>query len=502
MTTAPAALLINPRMCGPGSLRLPLSLLALAGALEGRYRWEILDGNLIPDLDAAVTRRLAAGDPVVAGISVMPGPQVGPATAISRRIRDLRPEAPIVWGGYFPSLYTDAALRAPYVDVAVIGPGEHALAGLMDAAAAGALRPGCLDGTRLRGIAGIAWREGEATARSPARPLDAPDDLPPLPLHRLPDPARWLRPTFLGRRTGAWQAATGCRWRCAFCGVVSVFNGQTRLSGPERLIAGLEGLRRIGADSVQFYDNNFFDSEAGALPVLEAMAGMAGGPLPWWCYARADTMARFAPATWALLRRSGMRMAYIGAEAGSDAALRAMRKGSRVDHTLEVAARLKEIGAIPEFSFVLGGPDRPEEEILETLAFVRRIKAIHPEAEVILYFYTPTPQRDLPPDRYGAGGPPLPTSPEEWAQPRWVSYVCHQDAPWLSEPIRRHIRDFERVLACRFPTVQDHRLGPRRRALLSGLARWRYERGVYAHAWELEAARRLLRLRRPEREGL
>ena len=52
-------------------------------------------------------------------------------------------------------------------------------------------------------------------------------------------------------------------------------------------------------------------------------------------------------------------MAYIGAETASDEVLNRMRKGSRVNHTLEVAARCRENGIIPEFSFVLGGPEDP-----------------------------------------------------------------------------------------------------------------------------------------------
>ena len=87
-------------------------------------------------------------------------------------------------------------------------------------------------------------------------------------------------------------------------------------------------------------------------------------------------------------------MAYIGAEAGSNEALRRLHKGTRVEHTLEVAARLRENGVTPEFSFVLGGPDDPESDVEATLAFVRRLKHVHPTCEVILYFHSPTPQRD------------------------------------------------------------------------------------------------------------
>jgi radical SAM superfamily enzyme YgiQ (UPF0313 family) len=97
--------------------------------------------------------------------------------------------------------------------------------------------------------------------------------------------------------------------------------------------------------------------------------------VPWWCYARADTLARFAAPTWEKLRRSQLKMVYVGAESGSDAALAQMKKGSRVEHTVELVRRCREHGVVPELSFMLGGPEDPEGEIESTFSFIRRIKA-------------------------------------------------------------------------------------------------------------------------------
>jgi hypothetical protein len=292
-----------------------------------------------------------------------------------------------------------------------------------------------------------------------------------------------------------------------------MWNGQTILDAPRRMEAALESLRdRWGADAVQFFDHNFFDREESSIPTLEVLARLR---MPWWCYARADTLARFSASTWEAIRRSRLRMAYIGAETASDDVLSRMRKGSRVDHTLEVAARCREYGVIPEFSFVLGGPDDPEGEIEKTFAFVRKIKTINPDSEIILYFYSPTPQVDrvalrkepgiahLPVLRtYGPSGPALPTTPEEWTQPRWVQWVCHQDAPWLTPRTRRRVVDFARVLACRFPTVQDHRTPRWGKAALRNLSRWRYATGTYGRPLELEIGQKIVRLRDPKAESI
>ena len=96
----------------------------------------------------------------------------------------------------------------------------------------------------------------------------------------------------------------------------------------------------------------------------------------------------------------------------------------------------------------------------------------------------------------------LPTTPEEWAEPEWVDFVCHRNAPWLSPRMRRRIDDFATVLGCRFPTVQDVRLPRWGKAVLSAAASWRWAAGAYGGPAELHALRRVLPLKRPEAEGL
>jgi len=507
-----AVLLINPRTGAAKNAGLPLSLVHLGAALEGSWRWDIVDGNRTPDPVRTALARLSARPHALCGVTVMPGPQVITAIEISGAIRKAFPAVPIVWGGYFPTLYPDAAINAPYVDTLVRGQGEQTLVDLLSASGGS----DASHSAALRNVAGLTWKDAGRIVHNPDRPVIPPAALPQLPYHRIDDLAGYLRPSFLGRRTAVYQAALGCRYKCGFCGVVSMWNGKTALEAPERMTLALGALRdRWGADAVQFFDHNFFDKEQTSIPILEALARLN---MPYWCYARADTLANFSARTWEKVRRSRLRMTYVGAEAASDEVLARMHKGSRVEHTIEVARRCRENGVIPEFSFVLGGPEDPEGEIETTFEFIRRLKVLSPESEIVLYFYSPTPQRRreaqggqerqagtarLPVlGNYGPTGPVLPTTPEEWTQPQWISWVCHEDAPWLTARTRRRVKDFARVLACRFPTAQDHRLPRMAKLALRGLASWRYATRIYDHPWELRLARRLVRLREPKRESL
>ncbi|MCZ7600368.1 MAG: cobalamin-dependent protein [Gammaproteobacteria bacterium] len=189
-------LLVNARICSPRSARLPLSLLHLGAVLEGRHEYTILDGNLEPDCARLAAEAVRASKHDLVGLSVMPGPQVGPSIEVSRAVRAADPDVPIVWGGYFPTLYTAAALNAPYVDYVVRGQGEETLLALLDALPG--RRPTAADSgapAGLETVAGLSYKRDGAqvhtrTGRSARRTASTP-----LPYHRAGDPDRYLQPS-------------------------------------------------------------------------------------------------------------------------------------------------------------------------------------------------------------------------------------------------------------------------------------------------------------------
>ena len=493
MKGAAPVLLVNPRITSRKRARFPLSLLALSGALEARGRpTALIDGNHERDAVEATLRSLRERAHAALGVTVMGGPQVATAIAVSRAARAAFPQLPIIWGGYFPTLYPDAALNAPYVDYLVRGQGEETLPGLLAALE---------DGAVPAEVEGVSWKAGGRAVHNRARAFRGPAGRAPIPYDKLPDPRRYLVKTFMGARTASYEAALGCRFRCTFCGVAAMFRGATALPEAQRLEADLSWLRDgLGADSLQFYDHNFFDREEDMVPLLEVLARLR---MPWWCYARADALMNLSSASWKLVRASGLRMAYIGAETPNDQMLRAIRKGTRSDQTLAVAELCRRNGVVPELSFMVAPPEDPEGETERTFQFIRRVKRANPGAEIIVYVYTPLPgsslsgaARERAPQLRDAQGEPLrfPRTPEEWTERRWVEYSCHANAPWVSPRLLRRIRDFVTVLHCRYPTLQDARSPPWAKSMLRIAAGWRYRFGIYARPWELDAAKRVVQL--------
>lgn len=495
----PQVLLINPTITSPRNARFPLSLLALAGSLEGKCNCRIIDGNVDRDYIDAIRRAVREQRIDAAGITVMGGPQVQSAIHVSSAIREASPTTPIVWGGYFPTLYGSAAINAPYVDYAVRGPGEETFSVLLDAIFSG--ETGNLDA-----IDGLTWKRYGAVVHNADRAFADRRTAAMLPYDLLGNSRKYLAKTFLGQRTAAYQAALGCRFRCTFCGVASMFRGATALPPAARLERDLTWFKgHLGADSIQYFDHNFFDREADMAPILEVLAKIQ---LPWWCYARADALLNLSADSWALVRKSKLRMAYIGAESASDALLRNIRKGTRVDQTLAVAELCRSYGVIPELSFMVAPPHDPERETERTFEFIREVKRVNPDAEIIVYIYTPLPPDSMPLNsRSRAAADVLrdlqgnliqfPRTPEEWTEQRWVDYSCHADAPWMTESLRRRIRNFVTVLGCRYPTVQDVRSPAWTKSTLRALASWRYRFRRYDRPWELALSKKLVRLADP-----
>ena len=471
---------------------MPLAVLALAAVLEGNEEYEIVDGNLDDRPTDTIVKLIDAHNVELLGVSTMPGPQMVAAMETSREVRKLRPHVKIVWGGYFPSIYPDTTLNAKYVDYVVRGQGEHTLLELIAA----------LRGKRsLDSILGLSYKDQFGFHRTNAeRPMKGPDNFPWSPFHRLPV-EKYLRPSFFGKRTAVHHASIGCPFNCSFCGVHAAYGRDEKMESPQRTLEILQHLvTKYGADSVQFYDMNFFLREDHAVELMNLIAPLN---LRWWCEARVDIMSRYSDATMAAIKRAGCAMIFFGAESGSDWALQEMQKGITTEQTLTMARRTREFGIIPEFSFVVGNPTNPELDTKETLRFIRKIKRINPDSEIIVQHYTPTPQRG---SMYGEVDDKIsfPDTPAEWASKQWMDFTLRIDtsAPWLKQKTKKLIDNFELVVASRWPTVQDIRAPRWSRTLLQSLSAWRYAMQFYSYPLELQLANRFIQLRKPKRESL
>ena len=479
--------LVNPASTHSPRKPLPMSVLSVASVLEGEFDYAIVDGNVEPDVVSkieAIAERTAL---TAVGITVMPGPQLCQAVPLSRALKRRFPGVPTIWGGYFPSEHAAVVLRDGAGDYCIRGQGESSFLTLVRVLTRG----GAFDT-----VPGLSHLVNGRVTHNPIGPLVALDALPSWPYQRL-DMRHYFHRQYLGTRVGAHHSSYGCPHACTFCAVVAVANRRWVAESPERVEGVLRRFKtQYRADAVQFHDMDFFISEARTAAIADRLRRLG---LSWWALGRVDELMRYKTTTWQLMKDSGLKMVFCGAESASDETLRQMNKGgtSSAEQTLELARRMREFDIVPEFSFVVGNPPDPDADLRRTLEFIRTVKAVNESAEIILYVYSPVS------GFAEVDGFRFPETLDEWVSERWQSFALRRDprTPWAPRSIRQRVRNFETVLNAYYPTVTDTRLTPKRRQLLRAMAAWRYHGRIEATPFELNAVQRVFHYQRPETTG-
>jgi anaerobic magnesium-protoporphyrin IX monomethyl ester cyclase len=496
-------LLFNPR-AGDNVRIIPNAILAIAASIEGLTDYAIVDGNRDSNPLQKILEYLKTGEFGFFASTVMPGPQLRQAIPFTKKIREQFPDIKIIWGGYFASNHNKTVILSGLVDVVVSGPGDKAFPGALKA----------LDeGTSMDHIENLVLLRNGQVFKTKKASLYEQDDLPDLPyekLNKFYPLDSLLGKTFLGSKTAAYHSSIGCPFTCSFCGVVPIFDARWKGKSAQSIYKDLKFLKdSFGANAFQFHDNNFFVSEKRAVEFAKLIAPEK---MKWWAEGRIDTMDHYSDISLQAIADSGCTMIFFGAESGNNKLLTQMDKGGKQsgDQIRKFAARIKKFGIIPEYSFVLGLPAPTEEEVWQQIhdeiAFIKDIKKINPETEIVIYIFTPVPTEGS--DLYvesESKGFRFPQTLEEWTEEKWLNFDLHRKflTPWLKPEMIRYIHDFETVIHAQYPTVSDYKLSALQRKAIRWVSSARYNTNIFSYPYELKALMKYwLRYRQPEIQGM
>lgn len=447
--------LYNPRAV---FYTMPLALVALASALDRRrYEPVIVDGRLEADPVARLVDETR--DALALGVSVLTGAPLRDALLATRAARRARPDLPVIWGGWHPSLFAaECVAQEPAIDVAVAGQGETTFAELLARLDAGA---------GVEGVAGCTFRRADGTVA--ANPPRALSDLARFPAHdyALLPVERYF--ALKRRRQLDYVSSQGCRFRCSFCADPSVFKrGWTGLP-PERIAdeaAAFE--RRYDIEELAFQDETFFTQPARVDAVCEAFLAR-GCRFSWTATLRADQGARMDDALYAKARRSGLTRVMVGVESGSQAQLDWMKKDATLEQVQVTAERLARHGLGAIFNFIVGFPGEPREAFEASLALVKRLRRLSPRFDTPVFYYRPYPGTPIA-EAARAQGHAFPATLDGWGD---FDYVGAR-GPWITP------EQYRRVERLKFYARHAWGGGGALRWPLRALARWRCARDQYA----------------------
>lgn len=345
----------------------PLGVAYIAAVLErAGHEVRLIDAPVLDYDFPQLTAEASTFQPGLIGISAM-SPTSRYAFELATRLKTALPEVPIVLGGAHAICYPEQSLaQCPALDWVVTGEGENVVVEMAERVAAG---------RGMEGLRGVARRgpDGAAIKAPPAEPVLDLDTLP-FPARRHFPIGRYAPEPYENQRLPSTNiiVARGCTWsRCTFCERSGPMKRKYRIQSPARALAEIKELARdYGVRELVFYDDDLMSNARWILEFSELMI-RERLDVVWAC--RAISNGSIRPEVLKKARQAGLWELFIGFESGNQELLDNIKKGIKIEQSLQVARWCRELGIQIIGSFILALPGETPERGLQTIDFAKKL---------------------------------------------------------------------------------------------------------------------------------
>ena len=397
MESRKTVVLYNP---STGFTDMPLALLTVGSAASAAgYRVVIVDSRLEKNPEEVIRQLLP--ESVCFGITLITGPSVKDAIRMSETVKTIKPDLPVVWGGWHPSLFPVQVLNdVPEVDFVIRGQGETAFPALLNH---------LVQQTDFGGLPGLAFRRQGNIIANPAAELYKPGINGP-PDYDLTDVEAWFR--LKNKRQFDYVSSAGCSHRCAFCADPLLYQRKFAAKTAREMADEIQHYyERYRFTDLNFQDDTFFAPIQRVREFAEEIVHR-GLNFTWAATMRADQGARMDNETWELCRKSGLRRVLIGVESGSPERLEMLRKDICIPQVMNCAERCRKYGIEANMPFITGFPGESESETRQSLKLMKKLNAMSPLIVTPVFAYRPYPGAPNGTEKTEAE---TPANTKEWA---------------------------------------------------------------------------------------
>ena len=304
-----------------------------------------------------IAQAVRESDAQVFGIGGM-WPYLQRVEMLTKLIRQVRPEAKIVVGGWMTTYLPELVLEKTGADFCIAGEGEVALLRLLDS----------LDGqTDYSTIKGLVFKDGDRFINNGFGELMPFEDIPMPNWEKFPTLyymriGAWYFSTFATGfdRVMGWAASRGCPGKCNFCtpGVA------VRYKKIDLLMSELHEIYdRFHPTFMYWMDNLTMGSKGYCEKFCKALI-REKFDFRYFITGRVDIVDR---ETLRLLKNSGCACILYGLESANNDLLKFMNKKTTVEQFTEAVRLTKEAGIGVNISAMFGQPGETFEDLAKTL---------------------------------------------------------------------------------------------------------------------------------------
>ena len=284
---------------------------------------------------------------------------------INKIMKENFPNSLFCAGGIHPTVRPESTLRDLKLDFIVSGEGENILKKICERI------DNNLDFSDIKGLAYI---KGEEFINNVG--LDIIDDLDTipfparnlLPVEKYLIPPGYIRSHFLNRVLSIYTSR-GCPALCTYCNTAQMFNRKVRRRSVDNVISEIQYLKdTYDIDGIYFHDETFTFQHKWVTELCERLEEIN---IKWGCQTRVNLVHEQLLEN---MKKSGCVQIDFGIETGSASQLKLLRKGTQMKHQIKALELTKKVGIRSFGSFMIGLPDETEEDILETIQFLKQIR--------------------------------------------------------------------------------------------------------------------------------
>jgi radical SAM superfamily enzyme YgiQ (UPF0313 family) len=415
---------------GPPSSKdmLPLEMLTIAAfPLRDGYEVVIVDGSLYSRADAQRRLLEACEGALLYATTGILGYMVKDGYYASTAVKERFPDLPMFIGGWFASVRPDLQLATGLYDAVVLGQGELTFRDLVAAvSSAGDLA------RALEDVPGLALFRDRQVVKTEHRSVVGWDQVLNVPWHLLDiapyrdhqmrpeshgDILRMPTPPAMGKRAPyfgiTYFSSYGCPEPCTFCCSPIVTDRRWKAMPADRMLDDLAELKeRWNFDVVRFHDANWGVMQKRAGEFAEGM--LSRGLKFWWnAFMETHSILQYKPKVLDDIAASGMYIAEIGAEAGTDEQMKLIGKPIQGDDNIAAAVEMDRRGVCSSVTYIIGYPGEEADSMLATIDQCRRLHVAAPLARPTVWPYRPIPGTAMWDQAIELGYQP-PTHLEEW----------------------------------------------------------------------------------------
>jgi anaerobic magnesium-protoporphyrin IX monomethyl ester cyclase len=422
MISMKKVVLFLPPYSGP-PMGPPAGLLSLASPLrQAGFEPKIIDATVVPDYLASVERE--TDNALCFGVSLLTGPMILGAIEAATRVKRARPELPVIFGGWHPSLLPEQTLRESYVDVVVRNQGELTFLDVVRR-----IEGGC----SFDALEGCSFRSDSQVCHNPDRPIARLNDLP-TPAYDLVDFDAYERAG--GGRKLPYASSVGCPYACSYCTDTVFYSRRFNALSSERVVSEVTRLvSKHNLSEVALLDSNFLVDTTRAMEIARGFLD-SRSHFRWTFQASTDLLCRLSDKQVCLLGRSGVTHIGFGVESASSGVLARMNKHhQRVPDVFEAARKCMQAGIRATFNMIYGFPGETESDRGETFEVMGAVARRYGDVTFSANIFTPYPGLPIWPE-LKRRGLKEPGCLKDWS----VFSLGTVELPWLAGAAYRDVR--------------------------------------------------------------